>query len=274
MKKLDKDGLILCDIQGSIFEKSLEKTSCSSEIFIRRFMNSDVSNEMDSTSFLSGNTSVDDVFDLINEKYGETNYGKNKFGKEALYWIGYIYRYFSYTYNLSSKQVYNIIKPKELAKRYYVYHTFDCAFAIERILEEIGVSFENPNERLLEFIKKKKYEENLSLNYESKLFRKNAKELKADLIYKDKVIGTVSFKKLVKKSKYLETTLSSGFTTNETLKETIVSKTLDFAKDILGLESVSIRERKDNEDNIRILTKEGFCYKDEDSDMICYSKKL
>ena len=40
MRKFDKDGLILCEMQGQVFEMSIETTSTSSEIFIRRFMQS------------------------------------------------------------------------------------------------------------------------------------------------------------------------------------------------------------------------------------------
>ncbi len=270
MKKIDKDGLILSDIQGTIFEKPLEHASSSSEIFIRRFMNSNISRDFDSTSFLNGSLSLEDVFDSINEQYGNIAYGKTRFGKEALYWIGYIYRYFAYTYNLTSKQVYNIIKPKELAKRYYVYHTFDCAFAIERILEEKGISFEDPNKRLLEFIKKKKYEENTVLNYPKRRGYKSKKELKVELLYKDKIIGTLSFKKL----NNLETSLSDENSNNSLLKEVAISKAIDFAKDILKVDHLDIKECKDNEENIKMLTKAGFLYQSEDKDNVSLTKRL
>ena len=58
-----------------------------------------------------------------------------------------LYRYFSYTYNKSSKQVYKIVKPKELRKLYPAYHTLGVDQAIERILEAKGI---NPQENELE----------------------------------------------------------------------------------------------------------------------------
>ena len=57
-----------------------------------------------------------------------------KYNLNELYWIGYLYRYFSYTYNMSSIQVYKIVKPKELRGLYLPYHTLDPSQAIERIL--------------------------------------------------------------------------------------------------------------------------------------------
>ncbi len=52
MREIDHDGLMLCNIQGEMFRKSAERASCSSPIFIRRFMNSNVAKRMDATSFL------------------------------------------------------------------------------------------------------------------------------------------------------------------------------------------------------------------------------
>lgn len=140
MRQIDSDGLLLCKIQGNLFEESLSKTDCSSEVFIRRYMNSNVVKELDSLSFLDDTKTTDNIFEELNEEYGVSTYGKSRFNKEALYWMGYIYRYFSYTYDLSSKQVYKIIKPKELNEVYLPYHTFDPKFAIERILEEKNIS--------------------------------------------------------------------------------------------------------------------------------------
>lgn len=60
--------------------------------------------------------------------------------------IGYIYRYFSFTYEMSSVQVYKIIKPKELRGLFFAYHSMDPAQAIERILEARGMSIEEDKE--------------------------------------------------------------------------------------------------------------------------------
>ena len=124
MRKFDKDGLILCEMQGQVFEMSIETTSTSSEIFIRRFMQTNIQPK--------------DIFERIVEQYGESKYGSVKYSPNEMYWIGYIYRYFSYTYEKSSSQVYKIIKPKELRELFFAYHTMDPSQAIERILEAKG----------------------------------------------------------------------------------------------------------------------------------------
>lgn len=55
MKKTDKDGLLLCDLQGKTFELSIDGSDTSSEIFVRRFVNSQISKLIDSTSILETN---------------------------------------------------------------------------------------------------------------------------------------------------------------------------------------------------------------------------
>lgn len=135
MRKIDRDGLLLCELQAKTFENSAESTEMSSEIFIRRFMNSNVASLMDSTDFLQTNIQEKDIMERIEEEYGHSKYGSVKYSKNELYWIGYIYRYYSYTYELSSAQVYRIVKPKELRGLFLPYHTMDPAQAIERILE-------------------------------------------------------------------------------------------------------------------------------------------
>lgn len=135
MKKIDKDGLLLCELQAKTFEMSIDATKVSSEIFIRRFMNSQISKSIDSCEILQTNMHAKDILERIEEQYGKSNYGSKRYTKNELYWIGYIYRYFSYTYEKSSVQIYKIVKPKELRALFLPYHTLDPSQAIERILE-------------------------------------------------------------------------------------------------------------------------------------------
>lgn len=156
MKKITKDGLLLCELQAKAFENSIDKMESSSEIFIRRFMKSKIAKRFDNTSVLESNIQAKDVLELINEEYGVSNYGTVKYTRNEIYWIGYIYRYFAITYELTSAQVYKIIKPKELRGLFLPYHTMDPSQAIERILEAKGMlTDENKElERQYEIFKK------------------------------------------------------------------------------------------------------------------------
>ncbi len=146
MKKMDKDGLLLCDIQAKAFELSVTAQDTSSEVFIRRFMNSEVAKQLDNKAVLQQNTQAADLLSLIDEEYGKSDYGSVKYTPNELYWIGYLYRYFAYTYEKSSLQVYKIVKPKELRGLFLPYHTMDPAQAIDRILEAKGLAFDSISE--------------------------------------------------------------------------------------------------------------------------------
>ena len=143
MKKMDEIGLKLCKIQGEIFAASASETDCSSLIFMRRFMNSQLARRMDLGGFLFEACDVSRAIEEINEEFGESAYGKEKYSEEELYWIGYLYRYWAYTYQKTSKQLYRLTKPKELRELYYPYHSLDPAQAIERILEAKGMNEED-----------------------------------------------------------------------------------------------------------------------------------
>lgn len=146
MEKISKDALLLCELQAKTFEKSVDEVDTSSEIFVRRFMKSAIAKRMDDESVLENNIQAQDILNLIEEEYGVSNYGSIKYTRNEMYWIGYIYRYFSATYKLSSVQVYKIVKAKELRGLFLPYHTLDPAQAIERILEAKGLSFDETAE--------------------------------------------------------------------------------------------------------------------------------
>ena len=95
---------------------------------------------MDSGTILASNMQPADLLALVEEQYGPSGYGSVKYTHNEMYWMGYIYRYYTYTYQCSSVSVYKTIKPKELRGLFLPYHTLDPSQAIERILEAKGIS--------------------------------------------------------------------------------------------------------------------------------------
>lgn len=134
MKEIDNTGLKLCEYQSNLFEKSVDFFDCSSVYFIKVFMNSEFVKRIDKPSFLLESI---DIYAAFNElkKYHKLNRGNEKYPPYVMKWIGYIYRYFTYTQDLSSKRVYEIVKPKELFSLYESYHSLDSREVIERIME-------------------------------------------------------------------------------------------------------------------------------------------
>lgn len=94
IKKINRDGLLLCELQAKAFENSIDKMESSSEIFIRRFMKSKIAKRLDNQSILDSNIQANDILTLVDEEYGATDYGSVKYTHNEMYWIGYIYRYF------------------------------------------------------------------------------------------------------------------------------------------------------------------------------------
>ena len=95
MRKIDKDGLLLCELQATAFENSVDKMESSSEIFIRRFMKSKIAKRLDNGSVLESNIQANDILQFVDEEYGVSDYGTVKYTRNEMYWIGYIYRYFA-----------------------------------------------------------------------------------------------------------------------------------------------------------------------------------
>ena len=159
MKEIDSYGLKVCAFQAELFEQSVFRLECSSKIFIRRFMHSDLASRLDSNGFIYEASGIEDAFDEIDSQYGSTTYGQKKYGAEEMHWIGYMYRYWAYTYEKSSKQLFKFIKPEDLRELFYPYHSLDPAQAIERILDAKGMDNKSQIARGVEIMRqvRKKY---------------------------------------------------------------------------------------------------------------------
>lgn len=139
MKKFDHEGLLLAEYQGKIFEKSTE-LKCSSAIFLRRFLHSDFLKKMDmnDTAFLS--LDVNEGINSVQNQFRESDYGKIKYSKNAMFWMGYMYRYLSYTRETPTKLVMTLFPYKQLNDVYYSFHTQDPEWCIQSLLEMNGQS--------------------------------------------------------------------------------------------------------------------------------------
>lgn len=102
MREFDHNGLLLAEYQGKLFEKSTE-LNCSSGVFIRRFVHSDLLNKLDTNRPSSVSLNVSEGISSILEQFGETDYGREKFSASAMFWMGYMYRYISYTRETSTR---------------------------------------------------------------------------------------------------------------------------------------------------------------------------
>ena len=134
MREFDHNGLLLAEFQGKLFEKSSE-LNCSSAIFIRRFLHSELLKKLDTNnpSFLS--LDANEGIKSISEQFGESDYGKTKFSPAALFWIGYMYRYISYTRDVSTKFTMELFPYRQMNEVYFTFHTQDPEWCVQSLLE-------------------------------------------------------------------------------------------------------------------------------------------
>lgn len=156
MKKFDHNGLLLSEYQGKLFEKS-EQMNCSSSIFLRRFLHSDLLKRLDSEDSSLMSLDVNEGIQSILDQFGDTNYGREKYSKSALFWMGYMYRYIAYTREQSTNYIMSLFKHKQMNDIYYTFHTQDPEWCIRSLLDLNNLSediFDN-NCRLKRIIKEK-----------------------------------------------------------------------------------------------------------------------
>ena len=138
MREIDRDGRLLCELQGKIFEISADEYGTSSAVFVRRYMNSDYAAIMDRGGFIDRPTDAEEAFASLDAQYGLSTYGSETYTPDELFWIGYIYRYWAYVFEMSSKAVYRICNVSDMHSVYYAYHSMDPMAAVQRLMEAKG----------------------------------------------------------------------------------------------------------------------------------------
>lgn len=127
--------LKLCDIQGRLFELSVER-QLKSASFIKVFMNSETSKALDSTynrmQWAGEEYLLEEVVDAAGDKVSK---GGEIYSKDLIYWIGYIYRYWHYYTGESSKAIYKQAPVETMKSNYWMFHTMAPEMAIEDLKE-------------------------------------------------------------------------------------------------------------------------------------------
>ena len=78
---------------------------------------------------------ANEAIESIQNQFGESDYGKVKYSKNSMFWIGYIYRYISYTRGVATKFVMRLFPYKQLNDVYYSFHTQDPEWCVHSLLE-------------------------------------------------------------------------------------------------------------------------------------------
>lgn len=125
----------ICRTQGRLFELA-GKRDLDDDEFVKAFMNSETARQLDmpwSHAQWAGEAYLlaelkDEVHSLPESPHG--------YRPDAMYWMGYIYRYWHFYTGESSAEIYEHADASTMAIAYPGYHTLDCAQAIDRLLED------------------------------------------------------------------------------------------------------------------------------------------
>ena len=158
MKNFDHNGLLLAEYQGKLFEKATE-LDCSTGIFLRRFLHSDLLEKLDTNQPSLVSLDVNDGINSILEQFGNTDYGKEKYSGSSMFWMGYMYRYISYTREIRTRFLMELLDYRQMNDVYYSFHTQDPEWCIQSLLEinHLTESVFDNNYRLKKIIREKKY---------------------------------------------------------------------------------------------------------------------
>lgn len=124
----------LCDIQGRLFELSLAN-GVASEPFVRTFMMGEVAigldREFDHLQWMGEEYLFEEVMDGLSK---DTREGE-LYPREALYWMGWLYRFWHFYNGESSARIYEQAPAALMLKLWPAFHTLDNEQAVDRLRE-------------------------------------------------------------------------------------------------------------------------------------------
>ena len=101
---MDLVQLKLCDIQGRLFELSLQ-AGYDSEDFMKRFMRSKVARDLDSEYNRMQWAGEEYLLEEFADECPQTQKGNARYDREVMYWTGYLYRYWHILTNEPSREI-------------------------------------------------------------------------------------------------------------------------------------------------------------------------
>lgn len=127
--------MTLCDTQGQLFELAAER-GYASEAFVKAYMTSAVAADMDKEfQHIQWAGKAYILSRMEDELADHLIKGGEIYDKEALYWMGYTYRYWHFYTGENSREIYKQAPAKTMNVVYLMYHTMSPEMAIDRLKE-------------------------------------------------------------------------------------------------------------------------------------------
>ena len=132
---MDALELKLCDIQGRLFEL-FANTEYDVESLVKAFMNGEIAKNLDSEYNRMQWAGEEYLLEELMDECGDALKKTEKvITKNEIYWIGYIYRYWHYYRDESSKKIYKQAPFERMKINYLMFHTMSPEMAIDDLIE-------------------------------------------------------------------------------------------------------------------------------------------
>ena len=139
----------MCEMQGEFFALSTKRFSCSSALFISRFMYSELAKELDQVDDPYNFNSPNHLISTMATLYPSLNKEQGAHMNEiVMRWLGYTYRAWSIIKHKESSWIYKNMKAERMLTLYDAFHTFSPEYCVDQ-LEQIAS--ENNSTRLSDY---------------------------------------------------------------------------------------------------------------------------
>lgn len=140
MHDFNKTSLIdffQAQMQGDLFALSAKK-GLDSEKFIKSYMNSQIVKRFDSLYDRAQWNGEYYLMDELQKEYPDIPNGA-AWDIDAMYWIGYIYRYWHCLTNTKSREIYEIADAPKMLAEYPAGHTMSEENCIGKLLDDMKI---------------------------------------------------------------------------------------------------------------------------------------
>ena len=138
-KDLNRDELTVSNTQGIICEEC-QDLGVDAVDYVSKFMLSSVAEDFDkmkSGIYSAGPAPLKRY--ILQRIEPVSSYSEDKHvNEDALHWVGYIYRYWSYLLGMASKDIVKLVPVEKALRCYPAYHSMGNSEAISRMLRRLS----------------------------------------------------------------------------------------------------------------------------------------
>lgn len=169
----------LCSIQGRLFELSVQR-GLESDEFAKAYMNSDVAAKFNSAYDRSQWMGEEYLLEELSQAHylavGRT------YPADVMFWMGYVYAYWSIVYGDTCKNILKMAGPKVMAENYAGLHTVSTDMAIQDLKAQYW-SHGNNGARLREEVVKKVIKDTLKSRGDTTEYQQFLNDLGVDILF-------------------------------------------------------------------------------------------